>query len=81
MLDTIVTLIFAVFLFTTAVLKLLNSKDTQQFKFYLLIATLALFASKVYKAVKYYQGFKDYNQQQQHTTHASRTQSSPSSFK
>lgn len=82
MLDTIVTLIFAGFLFTTAVLKLINSRDTQQFKFYLLLATLALFASKIYKAVKYYQGFKDYSQPKQlHTTHTVRTQSSPSSFK
>lgn len=81
MLDTIVTLNFAVFLVTTAALKLLNSRDTQQFKFYLLLSTLLLFASKIYKTVKYYQGFKDYSQQQQHTPHTSRTQKSLNSFK
>ena len=79
MLDTIVTLNFAVFLVTTAVLKLLNSRDTQQFKFYLLLATLAFFASKIHKAVRYYQ-CKPYDQHH-HATHAANPPSSPSSFK
>lgn len=61
MFDTIVTLNFAVLLITTAVLKLLNSRDIQQFKFYLLLSTLAFFSSKIYKAVQYYQGFRVYN--------------------
>ena len=79
MLDTVVTLNFAVFLVTTAVLKLLNSRNTQQFKFYLLLATLAFFASKIHKAVRYYQ-CKPYDQHH-HATHAVNPPSSPNSFK
>lgn len=85
MFDTIVTLNFAVLLITTAILKLVNSRDTQQFKFYLLLSTLAFFSSKIYKAVKYYQGFRVHNEHQQDAAQPSRTQSNdnsrPCSFK
>jgi hypothetical protein len=47
-----------VLLIATAALKLMESNNTQLFKFYLLLATLLFLTSKIYNAIKYYDGVR-----------------------
>ena len=58
MFDLLASLAFVGLLITTAVLKTMGSKDTQDFKLYLLLSTLAFLACKIYNAVKYYEGVR-----------------------
>ncbi len=58
MFDLLASLAFTGLLITTAVLKILGSKDTQDFKLYLLLSTLAFLAAKIHNALKYYEGVR-----------------------
>lgn len=58
MFDLLASLAFFGLLLTTSVLKMVGSKDTQEFKLYLLFSTLAFLACKIYNAVKYYEGVR-----------------------
>jgi positive regulator of sigma E activity len=58
MFDLLASLAFTGLLLTTAVLKMMGSKDTQDFKLYLLLSTLAFLIAKIYNAVKYYEGVR-----------------------
>lgn len=58
MFDLLASLAFVGLLITTAFLKMIGSKDTQDFKLYLLLSTLNFLACKIYNAVKYYEGVR-----------------------
>jgi uncharacterized protein with PQ loop repeat len=49
----VVVALFVGLLFLTSLSKIIDSKHTQQLKFYLLMSTLAFLTCEIYKSVKY----------------------------